>query len=46
MVIVGSNYWNIGIGKEMGEVADDQEGLESLRQLGENMVWLLKKIKA
>jgi multimeric flavodoxin WrbA len=44
MIIVGSNYWNIGIGTEMGEVADDQEGLETLRQLGENMVWMLNKI--
>jgi hypothetical protein len=30
----------------MGEVADDQEGLKIMRQLGENMVWMLKKVKA
>ena len=46
MVVVGSNYWNIGIGPEMGEAADDQEGMATMRQLGENMVWMLKKIKA
>lgn len=46
MIIVGSNYWNIGIGLEMGEVADDQEGMKTMRQLGENMVWILKRIKA
>ncbi len=46
MIIVGSNYWNIGIGPEIGEVADDLEGLKTMRQLGENMVWMLKKIKA
>ena len=46
MIIVGSSYWNIGIGREKGEVAGDQEGMETMRQLGENMAWLLKKIKA
>lgn len=45
MIIVGSNNWNIGIGPELGEVADDQEGMKTMRQLGENMVWMLKKIK-
>jgi multimeric flavodoxin WrbA len=46
MIIVGSNYWNIGIGPEIGEVADDKEGIETMRQLGENMVWVLKKVKS
>ena len=46
MIIVGSNYWNIGIGSEMGEVADDQEGIKTMRQLGENMVWMLEKLKS
>lgn len=44
MIISGSTYLNIGLGQETGEVADDQNGLEALRQLGENMVWLLKRI--
>jgi multimeric flavodoxin WrbA len=46
MIIVGSSYWNIGIGRDKGEVAEDQEGMETMRRLGENMAWLLKKIKA
>ncbi len=45
MIIVGSNYWNIGIGPEMGDVVDDAEGMVTMGRLGENMAWLLKKIK-
>lgn len=44
MIIVGSSYWNIGIGKEKGEVAGDEEGMKTMSQVGENMAWLLKKI--
>ncbi len=44
MIIVGSSYWNIGIGREKGEVASDAEGMKTMRQLGENMSWLLQKI--
>lgn len=44
MIVVGSSYWNIGIGREKGEVRNDQEGLATMQQLGENMAWLLKKI--
>lgn len=44
MVIIGSTYLSIGLGQEMGEVADDQDGLEAMRQLGENMLWIHKKL--
>lgn len=46
MVLVGSSYWNIGIGREPGEVLKDEEGVTTMRDLGRNMAWLLKKIKA
>jgi multimeric flavodoxin WrbA len=46
MFIIGSNSWNIGIGREIGDLADDEEGIRTMRQLGENMVWTLKKLKA
>ncbi|MBS0010659.1 MAG: flavodoxin family protein [Bacteroidales bacterium] len=42
MIIPGSSYWNIGIGKEKGDVLKDEEGLKTMRVLGENMAWLLK----
>ncbi|MBP2146284.1 multimeric flavodoxin WrbA [Methanofollis sp. W23] len=45
MVTVGSSYWNIGIGLAPGEVEEDAEGLETMRVLGQNMAWLLKKIR-
>ncbi len=44
MIIPGSNYWNLGIGGPEGAVKDDEEGLTTMRVLGENMAWLLKKI--
>jgi len=46
MIIVGSSYWNIGVGREKGEVADDAEGVETMRNLGKNMAWLLRKVNA
>jgi len=44
MIIVGSSYWNIGIGREIGEVEQDDEGIGTMRTLGRNMAWLLKKL--
>jgi len=44
MIIVGSSYWNIGVGRDKGDVAGDDEGVETMRTLGKNMAWLLKKI--
>jgi multimeric flavodoxin WrbA len=46
MIIVGSSYWNIGIGREPGAVSSDEEGIKTMRQLGQNMAWVLKKLKA
>jgi multimeric flavodoxin WrbA len=45
MIVPGSSYWNIGIGREKGEVLKDEEGMKTMKDLGENIVWLLKKIK-
>ena len=45
MIIVGSTYWNIGIGREVGDVEKDDEGLATMRALGVNMAWLLKKLQ-
>jgi multimeric flavodoxin WrbA len=44
MIIPGSNYWNIGTGRNIGDVEQDEEGLGVMKVLGENMAWLMKKI--
>jgi multimeric flavodoxin WrbA len=46
MIIPGSTYWNMGIGRNPGEVNNDAEGIETMKTLGKNMAWLLKKIHA
>ena len=46
MIIPGSSYWNIGIGREKGEVENDAEGIQTMKDLGRNMAWLMKKISA
>ena len=43
MIVPGSSYWNVGIGRKKGDVANDEEGMETMETLGKNMVWLLKK---
>jgi multimeric flavodoxin WrbA len=44
MIIPGSSYWNVGIGRAKGEVENDEEGIRTMQVLGENMAWLLKKL--
>ncbi len=46
MIVPGSSYWNIGIGRAIGEVEQDEEGLQTMQNLGKNMAWLLKKINS
>jgi multimeric flavodoxin WrbA len=45
MIVPGSSYWNIGIGRDKGDVEKDPEGIETMKVLGRNMAWLLKKIQ-
>jgi multimeric flavodoxin WrbA len=46
MIVPGSSYWNIGIGRDIGEVEGDVEGVQTMKTLGQNMAWLLKKLHA
>lgn len=45
MIVPGSSYWNMGRGREVGDVAHDEEGLQTMRTLGQNMAWLIGKIR-
>lgn len=44
MIVPGSSYWNVGIGRDPGEVSSDEEGMKTMKTLGRNMAWLLEKI--
>ncbi len=44
MVVVGSSYWNIGVGLGPGDVDQDTEGIETMRTLGRNMAWALERL--
>ncbi len=44
MIVPGSSYWNIAIGRDPGDVEKDAEGIATMNALGRNMAWLLKRI--
>lgn len=44
MIVPGSIYWNMAIGRAKGEVEQDEEGLRTMQTLGQNIAWLLKRI--
>lgn len=46
MIVVGSSYWNIGMGQKPGDVLNDAEGVKTMEVLGDNIAWLLGKVKA
>ena len=45
MIVPGSSYWNLAIGGDKGDVQSDPEGIETMKNLGKNIAWLLKKLK-
>lgn len=46
MPVVPSQYWNIVHGLQPGEVVQDAEGMQTMRTLARNMVWMINAIKA
>ena len=46
MPVVSSTYWNMVFGPAPELVEQDKEGLQTMRNLGRNMAWLLKCIQA
>lgn len=45
MTVPGASYWNLGIGRDKGDVEADEEGVQTMKVMGENMAWLLKKLQ-
>ena len=46
MFVPGSSYWNVAIGLAPGDVENDEEGINTIKTLGKNMAWLMKKVNA
>lgn len=46
MIVAGSIYWNIGIGRDKGDVEGDEEGMATMKALGENIAWLLPRVRS
>jgi len=46
MIVPGSSYWNMSLSRDLQDYEKDQEGIATMERLGENIVWLLNKIKA
>ena len=44
MPVASSQYWNGIHGREKGEAGQDLEGLQTMRTLARNMVFLMKSI--
>lgn len=44
MPVASGQYWNSIHGREQGEAAQDAEGLQSMRTLARNMIFLMKSI--
>lgn len=44
MPVAASQYWNSVHGREIGEAAQDEEGLQTMRTLARNMTFLMKSI--
>ena len=45
MFVVGSSYWPMAYGQMPGDVQKDEEGMETMRNLGRNMAYLLKALE-
>lgn len=44
MPLVSSQYWNIVYGHNAGEAACDEEGMQTMRTLGRNMAWMVRRL--
>jgi multimeric flavodoxin WrbA len=45
MIVPMSSYWNMGYGLEPGTVKEDAEAMRTMKKLGEQMAWLMQKLR-
>ncbi len=46
MPLATSQYWNIAYGLQQGDVAQDAEGMQTMRTMARNMAWMIKQFKS
>ncbi len=46
MIVPGSSYWNLGKGRDKGEVKNDHEAIKTMKDLAKNFSWLLKNLNS
>ena len=46
MPVAGSTYWNLAHGRVPGEVEQDAEGMQTMRNLARNLAWMMKCFEA
>jgi len=44
MIVPGSTYWNVTFGRSKGDVLKDKEGISTIKNFGQKMAWLIKKV--
>ena len=44
MIVPGSTYWNVAFGREKGEVRNDAEGMDTVKNLARNMAGLMTQL--
>jgi multimeric flavodoxin WrbA len=45
MIIPGSTYWNLSLSRDIGDYKNDDEGIRTMENLGDNIAWLLSKTR-
>ena len=46
MIVVGSTYWNLGIGLAPRDVNNDKKEIRTFRNLGKGIAFVLQKLNS
>lgn len=44
MIVAGSSYWNVAVGRDIGDVQKDEEGIRTVERFADNLVWLAGRL--